>query len=51
MVKKESCRKKAKKQEEFFYPEPTRLSKFGEWMKAHPNGLEGKILDMRAVMR
>ncbi|MCL1947742.1 MAG: hypothetical protein FWF51_11450 [Chitinivibrionia bacterium] len=51
MEKKKSCKKKEKLQDEEFYPEPKRLSKFGEWMKAHPNGLEGKILDMRAVMR
>jgi hypothetical protein len=32
------------------YPEPKRLSKFGEWMRAHPKGIL-KIIDMRAVMR
>jgi len=30
---------------------PKRLSKAGEWLKAHPNGLGGRILDMKAVMR
>jgi hypothetical protein len=29
---------------------PKKLSKAGEWLKAHPNGI-GKILDMRAVLR
>jgi hypothetical protein len=30
-----------------------RLSKVGEWMRAHPsaNGANGVILDMRAVMK
>jgi hypothetical protein len=32
------------------YPEPKKLSKAGEWMRAHPNGI-GVILDMRAVMK
>jgi hypothetical protein len=31
-------------------PEPKRLSKFGEWRKAHPKGIL-KILDMKAVMK
>jgi hypothetical protein len=31
-------------------PEPKRLSKLGEWMDAHPDGI-GEILDMRAVMK
>ena len=30
---------------------PRRLSKAGEWRLKHPNGLGGRILDMRAVMR
>ncbi|MCL2282131.1 MAG: hypothetical protein FWC26_02315 [Fibromonadales bacterium] len=30
---------------------PKRLSKAGKWLKAHPNGLGGRILDMKAVMR
>ncbi len=30
---------------------PKRLSKAGEWRLKNPNGLEGQILDMRAVMR
>ena len=30
--------------------EPKRLSKIGEWMKAHPKGI-GKIIDMRAAMK
>lgn len=29
---------------------PKKLSKVGEWMRAHPNGLEGTY-DMRAVMK
>jgi hypothetical protein len=29
---------------------PKKLSKAGEWLEAHPNGI-GKILDMRAVMK
>ena len=32
-------------------PKPKRLSKAGEWRLKHPNGLGGRILDMRAVMR
>jgi hypothetical protein len=28
-----------------------KLSKAALWLLKHPNGLEGKILDMRAVMR
>ena len=31
--------------------QPKRLSKAGEWLKKHPKGLGGRILDMRAVMR
>jgi len=31
-------------------PEPKRLSKFGEWRKAHPKGIL-KIIDMKAVMK
>jgi len=31
-------------------PEPKRLSKFGEWRKAHPKGVL-KIVDMKAVMK
>jgi hypothetical protein len=42
--------KKFREQEEI-YEEPKKLSKFGEWMKAHPNGIEGMIVDMRAVMK
>jgi hypothetical protein len=30
---------------------PKRLSKAGEWRLKHPNGLGGRILDMKAVMR
>jgi hypothetical protein len=30
---------------------PKKLSKAGEWLKAHPKGLGGRILDMKAVMR
>jgi len=32
---------------------PKKLSKVGEWMRAHPsaNGANGVILDMRAVMK
>jgi hypothetical protein len=30
---------------------PKKLSKAGEWRLRNPNGLEGRILDMRAVMR
>jgi len=30
---------------------PKKLSKAGEWRLKHPNGLGGRILDMRAVMR
>jgi hypothetical protein len=29
---------------------PKELSKAGEWLETHPNGI-GKILDMRAVMK
>jgi len=50
MVKKAQTAKKTKEQEEVF-EEPKRLSKFGEWMKAHPKGIEGMIIDMRAVMK
>jgi hypothetical protein len=32
-------------------PEPKKLSKFGKWMRDNPNGLEGEILDMRAVLK
>jgi hypothetical protein len=39
---------KAKKKEEYVWPK--KLSKAGEWAKAHPNGI-GEILDMRAVLR
>jgi hypothetical protein len=28
-----------------------KLSKLALWWQKHPNGLEGKILDMRAVMK
>jgi len=30
---------------------PKRLSKLGEWMRAHPNGIGLVIHDMRAVMK
>ncbi|MDR2694422.1 MAG: hypothetical protein LBB74_09460 [Chitinispirillales bacterium] len=30
---------------------PKRLSKLGEWMRAHPNGIGLIIHDMRAVMK
>jgi len=30
---------------------PKRLSVAGEWLRKHPKGLGGRILDMRAVMR
>ena len=30
--------------------EPKRLSKIGQWMKAHPKGI-GRIIDMRAAMK
>jgi len=30
---------------------PKKLSKAGEWRLKHPNGLGGRILDMKAVMR
>ena len=32
---------------------PQKLSKVGEWMRAHPsaNGANGVIIDMRAVMK
>ncbi len=30
---------------------PKKLSKAGEWLRTHPKGLGGRILDMRAVMR
>lgn len=33
----------------FTYPEPTKLSKAGEWRKAHPNGIL-QILDLKAVL-
>jgi hypothetical protein len=36
--------------EELHYPEPKKLSKFGKWMDAHPNGII-EILDMKAVMK
>jgi len=32
------------------YYEPKRLSKLGEWKRAHPKGIL-KILDMKAVMK
>jgi len=49
MVKKAQTAKKTKEQEEVF-EEPKRLSKIGEWMKAHPKGFL-EIHDMRAVMK
>jgi len=30
---------------------PKRLSKLGEWMRAHPNGIGMIVHDMRAVMK
>jgi hypothetical protein len=30
---------------------PKKLSKAGVWRLKHPNGLGGRILDMRAVMK
>jgi hypothetical protein len=39
-----------KKREKKFV-EPKRLSKLGEWMKAHPRGIGLVIHDMRAVMK
>ncbi|MDR2449432.1 MAG: hypothetical protein LBD52_05685 [Prevotellaceae bacterium] len=30
--------------------EPEKLSKYGEWLLKHPNGM-GKILDMEAVLQ
>jgi hypothetical protein len=39
---------KAKKKEEYIWPK--KLSKAGEWMKAHPEGIL-EIIDMRAVLR
>ena len=35
---------------EEYYEEPKRLSKAGEWRKAHPNGVGGYV-DWKAVMR
>ena len=28
-----------------------KLSAAGRWLRQHPNGLEGEIVDMRAVMK
>lgn len=28
-----------------------KLSALGEWMRKHPNGIGGEILDMRAAMK
>jgi hypothetical protein len=41
-VAKEQVKTKAK---------PKRLSKAALWWKKNPNGMEGAILDMRAVMK
>jgi hypothetical protein len=30
---------------------PKRLSKCGEWMIKHPNGIEGVTYDLKAVLR
>jgi hypothetical protein len=30
---------------------PKRLSKAGEWRRAHPNGLDVIYVDMRAILR
>jgi hypothetical protein len=37
--------------EKLSVPEPKKLSKAGEWIKANPNGIGLVIHDMRAVMR
>ena len=50
MVKKSQTAKKTNEQKEIF-EEPKRLSKAGEWRRAHPKGIEGMIIDIRAVMK
>jgi hypothetical protein len=49
MVKKAQTAKNAKDKKDVLQ-EPKKLSKAGEWMKAHPNGIL-EIHDMRAVMK
>ncbi|MDR0558834.1 MAG: hypothetical protein LBG92_01575 [Prevotellaceae bacterium] len=36
---------------ELIVPKPEKLSAYGLWRLEHPNGLEGEILDMRAVLK
>ncbi|MDR0558837.1 MAG: hypothetical protein LBG92_01590 [Prevotellaceae bacterium] len=37
---------------EFVYERKSdKLSAYGLWRQEHPNGLEGEILDMRAVLK
>jgi len=50
VTKKSQTAKKTNEQKEIF-EEPKRLSKAGEWRRAHPNSIEGMIVDMRAVMK
>jgi hypothetical protein len=51
MAEKVSKAEAGKKQEETPSKEPKKLSKAGEWLKAHPNGLEVIYIDWRAVMK
>jgi hypothetical protein len=32
------------------YQEPKRLSKAGQWMREHPNGLEGVVINDRRIL-
>jgi hypothetical protein len=41
--------KAGKRKEKYKWPE--KLSQAGEWLKAHPNGLDVIYIDRRAVMR
>jgi len=50
MAVKKVPQKKNRKIQGAASAKPKKLSKIGEWMKAHPKGI-GKIIDMRAVMK
>ena len=49
VTRKKSVKKQASKDES--PTKPKKLSKAGEWMRAHPKGIEPIYIDWKAVMR
>jgi len=49
--KKKSKRRLLREKEPLISPKIKKLSKAGEWAKAHPNGLEVIYIDWKAIMK